>query len=91
MPHSKTPGQSNAASDKYNKQEAEGTLPTEMFSRTFDSLKPFEMALTYIHSQGPRRIQRTRREGAAEAWRGPRSQRQRQFERRCRPQRKQTW
>jgi hypothetical protein len=26
MPHSKTPGQSNAASDKYNKQEAEGTI-----------------------------------------------------------------
>jgi hypothetical protein len=23
MPHSKTPGQSNAASDKFNKQEAE--------------------------------------------------------------------
>lgn len=27
MPHSKTPGQSNAASDKFNKQEAEGTHP----------------------------------------------------------------
>jgi len=26
MPHSKTPGQSNAASDKFNKQEAESTL-----------------------------------------------------------------
>jgi hypothetical protein len=24
MPHSKTPGQSNAASDKFNKQDAEG-------------------------------------------------------------------
>jgi hypothetical protein len=27
MPHSKTPGQSNAASDKFNKQDAECTLP----------------------------------------------------------------
>ena len=31
MPHSKTPGQSNAASDKFNKQEAEGALLAELF------------------------------------------------------------
>jgi hypothetical protein len=29
MPHSKTPGQSNAASDKFNKQQAEGTVSAE--------------------------------------------------------------
>lgn len=31
MPHSKTPGQSNAASDKFNKQQAEDTLLAELF------------------------------------------------------------
>jgi hypothetical protein len=32
MPHSKTPGQSNAASDKFNKQDAEGTLYSAIYS-----------------------------------------------------------
>jgi hypothetical protein len=37
MPHSKTPGQSNAASDKHNKQDAEGMslfLPSHIMQRT---------------------------------------------------------
>jgi hypothetical protein len=47
MPHSKTPGQSNAASDKFNKQEAESTssiLPAQRFS--------WDVILTNITGKG---------------------------------------
>jgi hypothetical protein len=43
MPHSKTPGQSNAASDKFNKQDAEGTI---------SSSYPFTLLLTVSTAKG---------------------------------------
>jgi hypothetical protein len=37
MPHSKTPGQSNAASDKFNKDQTEGTI---LFSNSYERSLP---------------------------------------------------
>jgi hypothetical protein len=74
MPHSKTPGQSNAASDKFNKADAEGTSPFFLFCSLLAHTD-----CTY--SKGPRSPQRARRKRTRKAWRSARSIRQRQLER----------